>query len=317
MSNRGHNENAVRLGILADDAKRGLERVTQGEADAIEGWLAYGAALNEGRALFPGDREFGRWLKENVLSQVAIAPDDQAAAVWASANRDQFEEARETGNARTVRGIHKQWKQIEADRDAEAKRQADEAARKEREAKAQAEAEAKRKEAAKRAAAEAEARAAAAAAKTEADRKQAEARAEAEREAKEAAEHEAEAAEAAVADDEDPPDEDPDTAKARREIARLTEDAMIDEILGLRANLAEAKAKVSAQRAEIEDLKAKVRELSSDDGGAVIAKLSKKLKHAENEKWRQTEETGRAMKQVHALKKRVAELESVGIRLNP
>ncbi len=40
------------------------------------------AKWKEGRALFPGDREFGQWLAENVLSQVAIAPDNQAAAVW-------------------------------------------------------------------------------------------------------------------------------------------------------------------------------------------------------------------------------------------
>jgi hypothetical protein len=47
--------------------------VTSGETDTIEGWFAYGAALNEGRGLFSGDREFGEWLAENVLSQVAIA----------------------------------------------------------------------------------------------------------------------------------------------------------------------------------------------------------------------------------------------------
>ena len=101
MNTFGHNEHAVRLGILADTARRALERVASGETDTIEGWLAYGAALNEGRGLFPGDREFGRWLAKNVLSQVAIAHDDQAAAVWAAANRDDFDTARAAGNART------------------------------------------------------------------------------------------------------------------------------------------------------------------------------------------------------------------------
>lgn len=54
------------------------------QVDKQAGFLPFlkGAALNEGRGLFPGDREFGRWLQENVLSQVAIAPDDQAAAMW-------------------------------------------------------------------------------------------------------------------------------------------------------------------------------------------------------------------------------------------
>lgn len=142
----GHNETAARLGILANDAQIALGRVSRGEADAIDGWLAYGAALNEGRALHPGDREFGQWIKENVLSQVAIAPlpDDQAAAIWAAANPDQFAEARAAGNARTVRGIHAKWNEINAKRDAEAKAAAAEEARKEAEAKAKAEAQARR-----------------------------------------------------------------------------------------------------------------------------------------------------------------------------
>src|SRR5690625_4965491 len=46
----GHNELSVRLGILANDAQLALDRVAKGEGDAIEGWLDYGAALNEGRA---------------------------------------------------------------------------------------------------------------------------------------------------------------------------------------------------------------------------------------------------------------------------
>jgi len=34
--------------LLAPAAQRALERVASGETDTIEGWLAYGAALNEG-----------------------------------------------------------------------------------------------------------------------------------------------------------------------------------------------------------------------------------------------------------------------------
>lgn len=99
-------------------------------------------------------------------------------------------------------------------------------------------------------------------------------------------------------------------AKDRRALAKLTTEALIDEVIGLRADLADTKAKFRAQKVEIEALKENVKDLSSSDTGSVIAVLKKRLGHAENEKWRQTEETGRVMKQVYALKKRVAELES-------
>jgi hypothetical protein len=67
----GHNETAVRLGMLANDAQLALARVSAGESTAIEGWLAYGAALNEGRALFASNQEFGAW-KQGVFSQLGI-----------------------------------------------------------------------------------------------------------------------------------------------------------------------------------------------------------------------------------------------------
>jgi hypothetical protein len=55
------------------------------------GWLAYGAALNEGRALHhpDDDKGFGQW-KVNLLSQVGIVKpkaDEESAAMWASAKR--------------------------------------------------------------------------------------------------------------------------------------------------------------------------------------------------------------------------------------
>jgi hypothetical protein len=59
--------------------------------------LCGGAALNEGRALFPSDEQFGQWVEANVLGQLAqgrVEPKEQQAAMWAAANRDQFDEAR-------------------------------------------------------------------------------------------------------------------------------------------------------------------------------------------------------------------------------
>ena len=49
----------------------------------------YRAALNEGRGLFPGDREFGEWLRSSNLEE-GVHPADQSAAMWAAANQDDF-----------------------------------------------------------------------------------------------------------------------------------------------------------------------------------------------------------------------------------
>lgn len=148
----GHNETAVRLGILASDAQFALERVAQGEGDTIEGWIAYGAALNEGRSLFSDDDDynFGKWLAENVSSKLeesfAPHPAEQSAAMWAAANPMQFSHARSAGNARTIRGIHAKWNEIDAERAAAIARHAAAQARKEAEESAAAEAEARRQE---------------------------------------------------------------------------------------------------------------------------------------------------------------------------
>lgn len=171
----GHNELTVRLGMLANDAHVALERVAKGEGDAIEGWLAYGAALNEGRALFPSDEQFGQWVDSFVNDKLSFTANlhERSAAMWASANPDEFAEAKAAGNARTVRGIHAKWNEINAERKAAEERAKAEEARREAEAKAAAEAEARRAEQA---------------AKDEADRRAAAlARAEAERLAAKAA----------------------------------------------------------------------------------------------------------------------------------
>ena len=54
--------------------------------------------------------------------------------MWAAGNSDQFAEARDAGNARTVRGIHAKWKEIEQERAAAAKWQEAETARREADA---------------------------------------------------------------------------------------------------------------------------------------------------------------------------------------
>jgi ParB family chromosome partitioning protein len=151
FQNMGHNETTVRLGLLAEDARRGLEAVSRGEGETLSGWLAYGAALNEGRALFPSDELFGEWL---VSSNLRLSENDKmerAAAMWAAREPEQFEVARVGGNARTVRGIYAKWQEIDAERKAAEERERAAIARaKAEEERAKAEAERKAADEARR-----------------------------------------------------------------------------------------------------------------------------------------------------------------------
>ena len=221
----GHNETAVRLGLLAEDALSALKRVASGETDTIEGWLAYGAALNEGRGLFAGDREFGQWLSSSNLDK-HIHPGDQQAAMWAAANQDDFDTARAAGNARTVRGIHDKWKQLDAERKA-----ADERAKAEAE-RAKAEAERKIADEARR--------------KAEADRLEAKARADAEAEALAAVKRAKDAEQRRIAQ------EQADVAAKARAEAEASAKAEDD-----RAKAAERLAKASDKAAKTADSSAK------------------------------------------------------------
>lgn len=79
------------------------------------------------------------------------------------------------------------------------------------------------------------------------------------------------------------PDEKRDTAPEapvdpeRRKLARLTTDALIDEVLGLRADLADEKAKSLSLKNEREDLTAKLAEATSGEQGKVIGNLQRQL----------------------------------------
>lgn len=310
----GHNESAVRLAALAGDAQIALDKVARGEADALEGWLAYGAALNEGRALHTSesgtqnDRGFGGWIEDNDLGQVGqdeVHPKEREAAMWAAANADQLAEARAASKARTLRGWHDQWKKIEAEREEAARKIEQEAARE----KAAAEAGAKREAAAAAAKAEADAIAAAKAAPDDQARAEAESRA-----AQAAAEKEAAEAAAIEAEQTAEPEPDPHAAE-RRKLAGLTREALEDDLIGLRADLADERERRKKAEAENKTLKGRLDDLLADDRNEVIRRMQRELAHAQSERWRQQDETRRAMAQVHGLKKRVAELERMGVAL--
>ena len=89
----------------------------------------------------------------------------------------------------------------------------------------------------------------------------------------------------------------------RRKLAKLTPDALIDEVIGLRADLADAKAKAAKLTTERDALKAQVKDLSATDSGAVIRKLQAEADNAKNAKWREGEKALAFQKQIYALKK--------------
>lgn len=312
MSALGHNETAVRLAALAGDAQIALDRVARGSSEAIEGWLAYGAALNEGRSLFPADREFGEWVS---VSQLATPTrDERAAAMWAAANRDQFEEARAAGDARTVRGIHRQWKKIEADREKarreeEAKRKAEE----ERQARAEAAAAARKEAEAKKAEEEA-ARQAAAAANDAEERKAAQEKAEAAAEAARAAEAKAEAVEAGAAPEPEPDPEDPAAAAVRQELMKLTPEALMDEAIGLRLALDDEKAARRKAEAEVRSLKQTIKDFTGDEADT-IRRLQAEVRRMERARWKAEEDLTAWKRKCFILEKRVKELEGMEITL--
>ena len=62
-----------------------------GETQTMQGWLIYGAALNEGRGLFKSNEQFGQW----VSAKLAGTHDhDRAAAMWAAGNPEEYRETR-------------------------------------------------------------------------------------------------------------------------------------------------------------------------------------------------------------------------------
>lgn len=114
--------------------------------------------------------------------------------------------------------------------------------------------------------------------------------------------------------DKDQLEVDPDTAKVMRELAKLTPEGVADEVIGLRAALAENTAATGKLKIENADLKQKLRDFDGDSA-ETIRRLQKAVDYEKSKAWRATEAQGAAMKQVHALKKRVAELEAMEIPL--
>lgn len=98
----------------------------------------------------------------------------------------------------------------------------------------------------------------------------------------------------------------------RRKLAKLTPDALIDEVLGLRADLADAKVKVKKQDVEIKALKDLVKSFEGDQAES-IRRLSDAIRHKESEMYRANDKADRALARAHMLEKEVKRLEKMGI----
>jgi ParB family chromosome partitioning protein len=105
-----------------------------------------------------------------------------------------------------------------------------------------------------------------------------------------------------------PADTDPHAAE-RRKLGKLTREALEDEVLGLRADLAEAKAKRRAAEAEADRLKQALADLTADDKSEVIRRQQREIKHLQSEMFRANEKA-----RVAIVSARKAQDEAKGLR---
>lgn len=102
---------------------------------------------------------------------------------------------------------------------------------------------------------------------------------------------------------------DPETAKLRREVGKLTVEAMIDEIIGLRADLSESKAKISSLKSENTKLKEQLKGFDGDQA-ETIRRLNKIIEHKSSEMYRANEKFDQANRKAYALEKELKKLRS-------
>jgi len=99
----------------------------------------------------------------------------------------------------------------------------------------------------------------------------------------------------------------------RRKLAKLPQEALIDDIIGLRADLADEKAKNAKLKAERDDLAERLAEALVGDQGRVIGNLQAQLRAV---KLKRDDAMTDAKRMEYRMKKaleRVAELEKLGI----
>lgn len=107
-------------------ARKGLEMVSSGEYDAIQGWIEYGHALIEGRRTRPSNELYGKWIRDEGLDQLEVRLRNgktkirfidnktRAASIWAAGYPDQFNEAYAlVPDTESIRSIHDRWQAMQ------------------------------------------------------------------------------------------------------------------------------------------------------------------------------------------------------------
>ncbi len=102
---------------------------------------------------------------------------------------------------------------------------------------------------------------------------------------------------------------DPAEAKARREIAQLPDEAKVDEIVGLRAEVIDLRKAVKEHKANIAKLKTQLKGHEGDKDDTIRA-MQRKLDHANSEMFRAKEEAARVLRHNHVLKKEIDKLKA-------
>lgn len=99
----------------------------------------------------------------------------------------------------------------------------------------------------------------------------------------------------------------------RRKLEKLSEEALIDEVLGLRADLKDERAKRAELKRECDDLKERLKEALGSDQGKTIGNLQNQLRAAKLARDDAMTETKRFEYKLDKANKRIAELEKMGI----
>ena len=122
-------------------------------------------------------------------------------------------------------------------------------------------------------------------------------------------------AESALSDQEPaaPEDEaDAAMAKVKRELAKMTAEGVAGLVMELRTALADAKVDRTKLKAEVAKLKETLKQFDGDKDQA-IKNLSRTIEHKNSEMFRANEKAQAALRTNYALKKRIEELEKMGV----
>ena len=91
--------------------------------------------------------------------------------------------------------------------------------------------------------------------------------------------------------------------KLRRALAQLMPEALIDEAVALKLNLAETRAKLKASEYERESLSAQMKEFLSTEGNEVIRRQAKEIARLQSETWRAKENANAHLRKIYVLER--------------